>query len=190
MESNKPCLFIYEPTGKISSLKKEFLFGVEDIKEIFSWIKGNQKDIYDYKYIITTQIQDYERSFVGTAMSNGKGKMLIETLHRPGICNHRELSHGKCNSAEVSEIFIDIGHDEWWSAKNPLLKRDLAEKIISSYADRKGYFEFVHGVHKGIMGTYTTGYETSGIFRFDEALHESWMMSSKERLIGASYRTT
>ncbi len=185
INKNKPCLFIYNPT--VPGVSKDFLFGVTDISEVKEWIRDNSENLDKYYYLITSQITNPGDGFVGSVYSDGKGKIFCETLHQEGICNHRILSHGKCDSTEVSSFYVE--NFELLSREGKFLAFENIKDIFSVYWDKKGYFEFVNGIQSGRRGIYTTGFEElRGMFDFPEEICESQNFNLHGRLAAILYR--
>ncbi|MGV8151196.1 MAG: hypothetical protein ACP5NV_05705 [Candidatus Woesearchaeota archaeon] len=186
---NKPCLFIYDPIREEPNIKKDYLFGVKDIAEIDKWIEKNHKNISSYEYLVTTQIQGLQEGFIGTVLSNGKGKMIIETIHEPYICNHRILSQEPFDSAKVSQLIID-NTDDSYSINDAKLSKETSQILIKMFETQHGYFEIIKGIQKNKTGIYVTGYETTGFFEFPENLHVFGMTENiTHRLKGSNYNS-
>ena len=181
VEKNKPCLFIFDPLSTVG-LKKDFLFGVTDIRDIEKWISLNDDNLKHYSFLITTQIFNPGDGFVGTVISDGSGRMIIETLHKPDVCNQRELSQPKDIIApyldhatiDGSDVAIDKG----------FLRRADIKRIFDTYFEKKGYFEFVYGRQLGKDAIYTTGHECGGLFSFPSEIHVHEFITSKNRILG------
>jgi hypothetical protein len=187
VEKYNPCLFIFDP--QVDAVKKGYLFGVKDVKEITAWIDANKENLYNYSYLITTLISNHGSGFVGSVHSNGKGKLICETLHSPGVCNQRELSQPtKDQTPFINELFIDETDGEIWAVSNVWLsKKDILD-IKNAYMHHVGYFEFVKGSQYGKIGLYTTGHEEGGLFNFHEELHEAGCNNISFRVQGAAIR--
>lgn len=170
IEKNNPCLFIYDP--RRNGLKKDFLFDVRTFNEVYEWILENERNLSDYSYLITSQITNPGNGFVGNVLSDGHGRLICETLHRPGVCNQRELSQPKENSEDVSRYLDMLVADEFKleSTERGFVPLNVARNIIRLYGDKTGYFEFVKGVHLGSDGIYTIGFENCGFFSFPEEI--------------------
>ena len=76
-----PCLFIWDPHSK--KLKKDYLINQYDDEKIINWLNSN--NLKDYRIAITTQVVNKREGFVGTNFSDGKGRVLCETMLKSGI---------------------------------------------------------------------------------------------------------
>lgn len=154
---NKPCLFIYDP--KTPLLKKGFLFGITNMQEVHQWLQENEKNLIKYNYLVTTQVENHGRGYVGSVFSDGKGNMLCETMHKPGVSNQRELSQPKEDISRFLDGFTLNDYDlKTWRGKM-LTKADINE-ISKEFSGLEGYFEFVYGKQAGKVGIVTTGFES------------------------------
>jgi hypothetical protein len=181
IQKNKPCLFIFDPTSR-NGLKKDFLFGVTNPEEVEKWIRMHYSQLKHYSFLITTQIFNPGNGFVGTAITDGNGRMFIETLHKPGVCNQRELSQPKENISQYLDHAC-IDGDDVAITKGFLRKSDIT-RIHDTYFGQKGYFEFVYGRQLGRDTIYTTGHEYGGLFTFPSDLHTLEFVNTRNRLLG------
>ena len=188
IESNNPCLFIFDP--RFPGVKKSFLFGVKDFSEVEKWIAKNKNVLTNYNYLITTQIDNPGNGYVGSAYSDGNGRLFCETLHYPGISNQRELTQPtKDYDGYLSQLFIDLADsNEIWALSTDWLLRNDVEKIIKTFINHKGYFEFVIGVQHGKLDIYIIGQESGPLFSFPSALHLIGCNNPKYRIIGTILR--
>jgi len=185
IQENRPCLFIYDPT--VSTLKKNALFDVITTRPIYSWIMENLRDVKDYNYLLTTQITNPGDGFVGSVVSDGKGKLVCETLHTPDVCNHRVLSQHtiKFSEGSINELYLesDGANDAWSVVGKHLTRRDILD-VQELYMHRSGYFEFVRGVQAGSKGIYTIGYESQGAFDLQDLWHKVGLLELGPRING------
>ena len=182
IEKSNPCLFIYDPIR--NGLKKNFLFDVRTFDEVYQWIIENEANLMDYSYLITSQITNPGDGFVGNVLSDGHGRLICETLHRPGVCNQRELSQPKESSEDMSRYLDMFGADEFSieSTERSFVSLNVARDIIRLYGDKTGYFEFVKGAHLGRNGIYTIGFEDSRFFLFPEEIFINCLFGFGNRL--------
>lgn len=184
IESTKPCLFIYDP--RTPGLRKNFLTNVNCPTKIAHWMEKNHEIIRFYNYLITSQITNPLDGFVGSARSDGKGRMLVTTLHYPKIYNQREVT---CPTRDYTGYWNELAIDEtgfdslWSSSANWLQKKDVLE-LMDKYLGKEGYFEFVNGWSHGRRNTYTIGYEKGGLFSFDSQIHQIQLNEPSSRTIG------
>ena len=175
IKSKKPCLFIFDP--KKDGLRKGFLFGVQDPGEVQRWLSENMDSHRHYDYLVTTQIVNPGNGFVGTLFSDGNGRVLCETLHKDGVCNQRELSQGSGIDASNSDFFVAEDF-EIAGLNGRFLNRGDVNTLMKQYSHRKGYFEFVNGMHLGLKGIFTTGFSKKD---YPQALHECLMLDAHNR---------
>ena len=186
-----PCLFIYDPRPK--DLKKGFLFGIKTHQPVYDWVNDHLFSTDEYNYLITTQIENPGRGFVGSVFSNGKGKLWCETLHTSGVCNQRDLSQPNQQwenfESVTNELYIDHedGLFSWAVSGNQLTKKDI-EKIQELYLHREGYFEFVKGVQAGREGIYTVGYEFGRLFELPDNVHHYGCINTAFRARGLALK--
>jgi hypothetical protein len=169
---NKPCLFIYDP--KTSEYHKGFLFNVESMNPVISWIDKSSTSVDKFNYLVTTQITNPYDGFVGTVRCDGKGKMMATTLHYPGICNQREVTEPtKDYTGYWNDISIDeTGIHSSWASTDRWMKSYQIKELIETYMHREGYFEFINGYQSGRRGLFTIGYEKGGAFGFDSQIYQ------------------
>ncbi|MFH1977744.1 MAG: hypothetical protein ABIJ92_00260 [Candidatus Aenigmatarchaeota archaeon] len=177
IKNNRPCLFIFDP--KIPDVKKGFLFGVKKIGEVQEWIEKNKKDLRKYKYLITTQITNPGNGFVGSVFSDGDGKMLCETLHKPGVSNHRELSQPDQDISNHLDFFLADNFDLISTAKG-LISSGIIKRIIEKFGHRKGYYEIVKGLQAGKNDIYTTGFDLR--MDFPQTLYDAIYFDIRSRV--------
>jgi hypothetical protein len=188
---NNPCLFIYDP--RVSDLKKGFLFGIKTHEPVYNWVVDNLFSTDNYNYLITTQIENPGKGFVGSAFSNGRGKMWCETLHTQGVCNQRDLSQPNQQwenfASVINELYIDREDDlfSWSVSGNHLTKKDV-EKLQELYLHREGYFEFVKGMQAGREGIYTVGYEFGRLFELPDNVHHYGCINTGYRARGLALK--
>jgi len=176
IQNNKPCLFIYDP--KSDNVKKGYLFNVKKFSEVFKWTFNNLKNWDKYNYLITTQISNHGFGFVGAAYSDGRGNLFCETLHKPGVCNQRELSQSENKMITSYVDYFIIDECQLTSLGGKFLSNSDIADIKRHYLDKKGYFEFVKGEQKDKVGIYTTGYEPfQDRISFPERLHRDMNFS-------------
>jgi hypothetical protein len=149
----KPCLFIYDPL--VPHQKKGYLFNVTNIEGIKEWIGANPTE--DFSYLITSMIDVKDRGCLGSVYTDGKGNMIGETAHI-GESNHRKLSQSdKVNAENSCQFTVDAFVLS--TMRGSMLKDPTLFQIMDVYADKEGFFEFVHGEQAGKWGIYTTGFE-------------------------------
>ncbi len=178
-----PCLFIWDPLYEDIGAEKDFLFNVTNPNDAVDWIYANRQNLWKYKFLVTSQISNPNNGFVGNCVSNGKGRLFIETMHRPGVCNQRELSKPK----KVFGEWLDFAAVEAFSLESiggKFLTREDVHDIVQVYGGKKGFFEFVKGVHLGKEGYFTIGCEKGRFFCFPEEMHLDKLVNSRFRLFG------
>lgn len=174
VETKKPCLFIFEPVelSATSGLKKGYLFNVTEFAEVEKWILENEAVIPKLRFLVTSQVDNPGNGFVGSVFSDGKGKLLCETLHKQGVSNHRVLSQSK----EKIQPFLDLvaTHEgELFFQQNGFLDAQKTRRLLKTFLPLEGYFEFVFGKHLGKETMVCTGYMPLQKARFPEKLWEN-----------------
>jgi hypothetical protein len=154
---NSPCLLIWDPRDPDGRLQKGYHIGLKDITKIRDGLRGGNRVVSEYNFLLTTQIDNPGDGFVGSVYSDGRRKIVCETLHSEGVYNHQELSQSGAASLKTLDWFVVDNFFEGGSI--PRLKRGNARKITEMYGGLRGYFEFIAGVQRGKWGIYTIGYE-------------------------------
>ncbi|MBT3304030.1 hypothetical protein HN592_01615 [Candidatus Woesearchaeota archaeon] len=172
-----PCLFIWEPrhTGE-----KGYIIDVNEISQVVESLAS--LPVLAYSYLITTQISNPKKGFIGSVISDGKGKLYCETYHEPGICSHRVLSQSKIDENKSSFFgrFSTVNFD-LFNLEGSVLSSANVRTILNNYSGMKGYFEFVYGVHLGNWELCTTGFENLGFITFPEHVVSAALSSTGNR---------
>jgi len=183
IEKYKPCLFIWDPLDDNNGLSKDFLFNVSNPDGVTNWIYENLAHLSNYQFLVTSQICNTNNGFVGNCISDGKGKLFIETLHKPGVCNQREFSKPKEDIGEWLDFAV-VQDFSLESASGKFLTREDVKRLVDVYGEKKGFFEFVKGVHLGKNGYYSVGCEKGSFFCFPEEMHLNKLVNAEYRLMG------
>ncbi len=184
IQRKSPCLFIWDPIDP--DLHKGYFVNVKNPQIIIDWVRDNKKDVQKYDYLMTTQIINSGNGFVGNAISDGRGRMFVETLHTPGVCNHRDLTQPQKKDDGYFEFF-SVENFELASIGRGLLSGEQLRRIIETYSDREGFFEFNYGEHLGNLGAYTVGFQKEGIFSFPSDLHSYYARDVSGRARARGY---
>ncbi len=179
---NAPCLFIYDPLCENG--RKGYLFDVKHPREVADWVDKNERNLFDYSYLVTSQVTSTSNGFVGTVFSDGKGSMVCETLHVPGVSNHRALSQPSEDISDEVDYFT-VEDFSLLSAGGKFLRYKDIRSIMRLYERLEGEFEFVKGVQAGKVGMYTMGYEKTP---FQTSLHERLSLNPKGCLTALLFR--
>jgi len=185
IKHKNPCLFIWDPT--VNSLDKGYFVNVGDSDIIFDWVKKNKTNVKNYRYLITTQIINPGNGFVGNAISDGNGKMFVETLHTPGVVNHRALTQPREKDSDYIDFF-SVENFELDAVSRGILSGEGLRKIVELYSTRRGFFEFNCGEHLGNKGIYTIGFQKHGIFEFPQHLHYYHTLDISSRARSRGYK--
>jgi len=112
---------------------KQFISLITPFREM------NLREIY-----IGEEIQGSYGSYIGNALSNGKGMLLIEFYKKPYFTDIRELSSGFCEKKYLSHLYVvDFNNVLVVPANIPFLDlRYLVNELSGIY----GYFEFIKGI--------------------------------------------
>ncbi len=148
-----PFLVLLEPRKRNDEKLGEF--GIRDQKGLYELIKRLPAEKWrDYRISFIEEIQETKGSFVGTAISDGKGRLYIECL--PGTTNSKQLTSTGADSAELDTCyFSDFDTISKFPEKIPI---EMIEEIRKSCHHFKGYFEFVRGKSKDKEDIYYTFY--------------------------------
>jgi len=116
-----------------------------------------------WEYFVGNMVAALPGSYVGTALSDGHGRLYLEFLVRRYMTEIRELTAGVCDPRDLAccyvEDFTDVILTTGRVPEGDLryLRRELA--------GIRGYFEFIKGMRRGEAGIYFIQYETTPAFR-------------------------
>lgn len=183
IDKKKPCLFIWDP--KTPDGKKDYLFDVKSFDEIVRWESNTDIIKENYSFLITTKICPLNNGFVGSIFSDGCGNIFCETLHVPNNCNHRLLSQFKREGIQKYLNQFSVENYEIASLKCNnqcfILKPEI-EDLIKLFGNKKGYFEFVKGIHCGEKGIFVTGFSNEPVFNFPHEVNHLIQLDTRARL--------
>ena len=136
----RPFLILLEPADKKN--KKIGRFNVTDKLTLYKMIREIKPEKWnDYVISFIEQIQENGKEFVGTAISDGKGKLFIEFLR--GTTNSKFLTSTGCDPSKIDSCcFIDFEEPIKLPKKIP---SEVVESIKKDCHLYKGYYEFVYG---------------------------------------------
>lgn len=142
-------LVIFEPPS--NQFDRYGIYNINSGEQITEFIKEKGELIKDYNISFVEIIDQTEKSYVGTVMSDGKGNVIIETLN--GTCDSRELTSRGADSSKIRQyIFNSFYH------YNDVPRDILDIKEICQYF--KGYYEFAYGSIRGEEKIYFTFYSS------------------------------
>ena len=148
-----PFLILLEPADK----KKQKIgkFNVRDKQTLYSMIKQVKPELWNsYSISMIEQIQENGKQLVGTAISDGKGKLFIEFLL--GTTNSKHLTSTGADPTKLDSCcFIDYETMTRFPQKVPI---EIVEKIKKSCQFFEGYYEFVYGKSKSTDDIFFTFY--------------------------------
>ena len=148
-----PYLVVFESSDK--EKKKIGKFNVKGIREVYEIINSiSAKDWAKYRVSFVEQIKPLENSFSGTAVSDGKGKLLIEFIM--GTTDSRELT--SCGADPRKIDYCYFSDFETISKMSDMIPLKFIEKIKESCHFFKGYYEFVYGISNNEDDIYFTFY--------------------------------
>ncbi len=148
-----PFLILIEPNER--KLEKIAEFNVRDKKILYKMIQTIPPESWgNYTISFVEQIMAHDKSFVGAAMSDGKGKLFIEFLR--GTTNSKYLTS---TGADVERLdtceFRDFDTISQYPKHIPI---ELIQKIKDSCHFFKGYYEFIYGKSKEDKDIFFTYY--------------------------------
>lgn len=126
---------------------------ITNIEQVYNILNQIPENIHDkYKLSLIQQIEPTKGCFTGTAMSDGKGKILMEFLMN--TVNSRELTSRGANAEQLERCFFsDFDTIEELPKKIPIrIIKDIKEKCQFF----KGYYEFTYGSVNGVNNLYYT----------------------------------
>ena len=133
-------IIILEPINNKMSRISEF--NINQKEQLYKLILNlNPKNWKKYTVSIIEQIQSNDKSFVGTAISDGKGKLFIEFLR--SSTNSMQLTSTGANPKKIDSCYFS--DFETISIMPKHIPIELIEKIKESCHFFKGYYEFVYG---------------------------------------------
>ncbi|TKJ17689.1 hypothetical protein CEE44_04115 [Candidatus Woesearchaeota archaeon B3_Woes] len=130
------------PKNKDLSRKSKFdVDSIDDYIAFYKSINGN-----DYEFNFVEQIEGIKKGFVGVAISDEKGNVLIECYKQPYETNVYKFTSGSCDPVNISSfLFMDYGDltlADVGKAKPSLrILKDIEQKVDLFF----GYFEFIYG---------------------------------------------
>jgi len=184
IQENSPCLFIWEPrwTGE-----KGYFIDVESMDFVDMALLN--LPVFDFSYLTTTQISNPGLGFIGTAISDGRGRLYCETYHESGVCSHRAMSQSKIDESKSNLFGRFVSKDfEILSLEGNTLSAAHIRMLHKTYEMERGYFEFVYGNQLGEWGLYTTGFENLGGVSFPEQAITGLLMGREGRWRGETLR--
>lgn len=148
-----PFIVLLEPNDK--RIPKIGRFEVKDKETLYSMITEIKPEQWKNYYIsIIEQIQENGKQLVGTAISDGKGKLFIEFLL--GTTNSKYLTSTGADSSQLDWCaYIDYETMTQYPKKVPL---EIVESIKQSCQFFEGYYEFVYGKSKDKDDIFFTFY--------------------------------
>lgn len=149
---------------------------ITNAEQLYTILSKIPPSMYDkYKLYIMQQIETTKGCFTGTAMSDGKGKLLMEFL--TDTVNSRELTSRGADAEKIESCFFS-GFDTVEE-----LPKTIPIKLIKAIKDKchffKGYFEFTYGSINGESDLYFTFY--SDIPKYINAL-ERYQVTTKDSI--------
>lgn len=148
-----PFLVLLEPNNKNN--KKIGRFNVKDKKTLYEMINTIDPNLWKgYIVSLIEQIQENGKEFVGTAISDGKGKLFIEFLK--GTTNSKKLTSTGANPTKIESCcFSDFDTPVLLPKEIPI---EVVESIKKDCQYFKGYYEFVYGKSESKDDIYYTFY--------------------------------
>ncbi|MCM8803330.1 MAG: hypothetical protein NC827_08520 [Candidatus Omnitrophica bacterium] len=158
IEKYKPILVTASPKERGHPRKGRF--DIATLEDLHSFIK-ELTPLEKYDITLIQMVQGIEDGYVGTAISDGYGGILLEILKENYITDVRELTSTGCDPNKISRIYAINGRLIKTSEKVPFSD---VRKIIKSIEPLRGYFEFVKGKIKNNIDIFFTDFQTNELF--------------------------
>lgn len=146
-------LVVFEPSDKKKS--KIGKFNIGDKNEILEMIKDISPEEWEnFRVSFVEQINPNQHSFSGVAISDGKGKLMIEFIL--GTTDSRELTSRGADPKKIESCYFC---DFDTISKTPkTIPIQLVKQIKESCHFFKGYYEFVYGDSENDRDIFFTFY--------------------------------
>ncbi|MBI5148623.1 HD domain-containing protein [Candidatus Pacearchaeota archaeon] len=144
-----------------SGLDKVDKPGVKSYEELDNIVKSLDRE-KDYKILAWSMIEGALDSYIGNAVSDGAGKLLIEFYKKPYFTDITALSRGKCESNLLSHLYVE-NFDDIIITPNNIPELDV-NYLTNELSGLKGYFGFIKGIKKGERGIYFVQHEITNPF--------------------------
>ena len=131
----------------IGSLPRKSKFDVISIEDYIEFYKSINSKNYEFNFI--EQVDGVEKGFVGVAISDEKGNVLVECYKKPYETNVYYFTSSLCNPTYISS-FLFVNHGDLVLANvgeskpSSRILKNIEEKVDSFF----GYFEFIYGKTK------------------------------------------
>ena len=160
--SKSDYIVIFDPSS--NNFQKYGMHNVNSVTSIDDYIDKNNININLYNISFIEQIKKVDNSFVGTVMSNGKGKTIIEILS--DTVDSRELTSRGANSKLIKTYDFTEFNDYCFNV--PAIIKEI-KKMCEFF---QGYYEFAYGKIRDEKDIYFTFYSKNkkyiNIFGGDE----------------------
>ncbi len=120
-----------------------------DVKQIVNYIKDNKMDLTKYHVCFAERILSVFNSFCGTAISDGKGNIVIEILLNSD------------NLIDLTSSGVDRTQTQFfrfYDFEEKVIGAKFIKKIKKDCQFFKGYYEFIYGQVNGVIDVYYTSY--------------------------------
>ena len=158
IEKYQPVLVTTSPKEK--GLPRKGRFDINSLKDLYSFVK-ELTQLEKYDITLVQMVQGIEDGYVGTAISNGLGNVLLEILKENYITDVRELTSTGCDPSKIAHIYAINGRLLRTSEKIPFYD---VKRIIKYVEPLKGYFEFVKGKIRNKIDIFFTDFQTNELF--------------------------
>lgn len=160
---HSPVVLVATP-GDSDRLRKHVELGVKSYGQFEAFVKKTKAGGKNghYSYFIGDMIEPAQDSYVGTAISDGKGRLFCEFYKKPFMTEIRELTAGVCDTAHINHLLVEEFDTIVVSPSN-IPSLDL-RYLINELPAFTGYFEFIKGIKAGKLGLYFIQYERTNAF--------------------------
>ena len=116
-----------------------------------------------WEFFLGNTVEALPGSYVGTAVSDGCGRLYMEFVVRPFMTEIRELTAGASERKDMGYCYVE-NFDDVVLTTDRVPSTDL-RYLRSELGGIRGYFELIKGLKRGRAGIYFLQYENTDPFR-------------------------
>jgi len=116
----------------------------------------------EWEFFVGNMVEALPHSYVGTAVSDGRGRIYMEFLVRPYLTEIRELTAGVCDPRDLARCYVEEFSDVILST--PHIPPSDLRYLRHELGGIRGYFEFIKGLCHREPGIYFLQYERTRAF--------------------------
>jgi hypothetical protein len=158
LNQTKPTVLVSSP--KIQNIPKHAIDNVSSWQQVDEFMKM-LPGAHNYQILITEMVTGTDEGMIGTAVSDGEGKLLLEFYKRPHWTDIRELSSG-CSSPTYQDLAFF--HNSELTINPKKVNKEDVLSLKEHLHGKSGYFEFIKGKKNGIDGFYFIEYQDDPAF--------------------------